>query len=156
MAAVTIIDPITGDPANVVDGALETTATIVGPVIITGPVEVTQGTNPWITSGTSTVTGTVNTNLNGLTGFATTQYVVGTTPVQLTPSPLTGRSSTSIKVVTTTPSDTVFIGPLNTVTISNGYPLFNGDSVQLDLTDAQTIWAVGTSAGQLVYTLEIG
>ena len=106
--------------------------------------------------GTSTVTGTVSTNLNGLTTFQTSQYTVGISAVQLTPTPLVGRSSMSIKVKSTTGTDMVYIGNSSSVTASTGYALFNGDSIQMDLTPAQVIWAIGTSAGQIVYVMEIG
>lgn len=107
-------------------------------------------------SGTSTVTGTVNANIEGLTNFQTSQQTIGLTAIQLTPSPLTNRSSMSIKADTTSSLDMVYIGNSSSVTTANGYALFDGDSIQMDLTPAQTIWAIGTSAGQIVYILEIG
>lgn len=106
--------------------------------------------------GSSTVSGTVNTNLNGLNNWTTAQYTVGTSSVQITPTPLTNRSSVSVKVVTTTSTDAVYIGTTSGVTTGTGYILFNGDSVQLDLTPSSTIYAIGTSAGQKVYSLELG
>ena len=107
-------------------------------------------------TGSATVSGTVNTNLNGLNSFQTSQYSVGTSAVQLSPTPLTNRSSLSVKVITTSKSDIVYVGNSNSVTISTGYPLFNGDSLQLDLTAAHEIWVIGTSAGQTAALLEIG
>ena len=108
------------------------------------------------TSGTSTVTGTVDANINGLSTFQTSQYVVGSTAVQLTPVPLVNRSSMSIKVKTTTSVDMIYVGNSNSVTTTTGYVLFNGDSLQLDLTAPQVVWAIGTSPGQTVYVMEIG
>lgn len=108
------------------------------------------------TSGSSTVTGTVNTNLNGLATFKTTQYDVGITAVQLTPSPLTNRSSMSIKVKCTSNTEAVYINTTNSVSTINGFPLFNGDSVQLDILGSEAVWAIATLAGQKVYTLELG
>lgn len=107
-------------------------------------------------TGSSTITGTVSSNLLGLNSFQTSQYTVGTAAVQLTVTPLTNRSSMSIKVKTTTSNDMVYISSTSGVTTSNGYILFNGDSIQLDLTPAHQIWAIGTSSGQSVYVLEIG
>lgn len=119
------------------------------------PIGSTGGALNVSTSGTSTVSGTVSANIIGLTTFATSQYTVGGSAVQLTPSPLTNRTSMSVKVVTTSSSDIVYIGNSNGVTTSTGYPLFNGDSIQLDFTPANVIYAIGTNSGQLVYVLEL-
>jgi hypothetical protein len=106
-------------------------------------------------TGTSTVTGTVNASIEGLTAFQTSQYTIGTSAVQLTPTPLTNRSSMSIKANLTS-TNLLYIGNSNAVTSSTGYALFNGDSIQLDLTPAQAIWAISTAASQIAYVLEIG
>lgn len=102
------------------------------------------------------VQGTVNVNLLGLNNIQTSQYTVGTSAVQITPTPLSTRSSISVKTSTTTNTDIVYIGPSNAVTTSNGYALFNGDTVQLDITATGTLWAIATSAGQTVYAIEVG
>lgn len=108
------------------------------------------------TGGTSTVTGTVNTNLNGLGSFKTTQYTVGVAAVQLAPTPLAGRTSLSVKVITAASQDTVYIGTTSGVLTTTGYVLFNGDSVQLDLTAVANIYAIASAAGQRVFVLEEG
>jgi hypothetical protein len=127
-------------------------------------VEVTQGTSPWTVSGSvtvsnfptsQTISGTVNTNLNGLVSFQTSQTTVGTSAVQLDSSPLSGRTSLSVKVITSGGA-IIFIGNSTSVTTSNGYPLFNGDSIQLDLTTAEHIWAISANTGQTACLLEIG
>lgn len=107
-------------------------------------------------TGSSTVSGTVNTNLNGLNAFQTSQYTVGTSAVQLTPSPLTGRSSLSIKVSTAGSQDTVYVGNSSGVTTATGYALFDGDSLQLDITTATSVYVIGSTAGQQVYVIEVG
>jgi len=107
-------------------------------------------------SGTSTVTGTVNANIEGLTTFQTSQYIIGTSAVQITPTPLANRSSMSVKAFNTSSLDIIYIGNSSGVTSSTGYGLYTGDSLQLDLTPAQQMWAIGTSAGQLLYVIEIG
>lgn len=107
-------------------------------------------------TGSSTVTGTVNANIEGLTAFQTSQYTVGTSAVQLTPTPLTNRSSMSIKANTLSGSAIVYVGNSSGVTTSTGYALFSGDSLQLDLTPAQQLWAISNQAGQLLYVMEIG
>jgi hypothetical protein len=106
-------------------------------------------------TGTSTVTGTVNASIEGLNAFQTSQYAVGLSAVQLTPTPLTNRSSMSIKALTTS-GNIIYVGNSNTVTTSTGYPLFNGDSLQIDLTGVQVIWAIASAAAQKVAILEIG
>lgn len=106
-------------------------------------------------SGTSTVSGTVNTNLNGLNVWSTSQVSVGTTAVQLAPSPLSTRSSISVKAMTTG-TNMVYVGNSAAVTTSTGYALFNGDSIQLDLTPTGNIWAIASAAGQTVFVLQLG
>jgi len=106
-------------------------------------------------TGSSTVSGTVETNLNGLNVWQTSQYSVGTSAVQLAPTPLSVRSSISIKANNTLNS-LVYIGDSAAVTTTTGYALFNGDSLQMDLTPDGVVWAISNNPGQLVYVLEIG
>jgi hypothetical protein len=98
--------------------------------------------------------GSIDVDLQGLTTFQTSQYTVGTSAVRLTTSPLSNRSSVSIKAVLSF-GNTVYIGNSNSVTASTGYPLYNGDSLQMDLTGAQQIWAISTAASQTVAVLEL-
>lgn len=109
-----------------------------------------------INTTSTPISGTVNANLNGLASFQTSQYTVGTSATQLTVTPLTGRSSLAVKVVTTASTEAVYIGNSSGVTTANGYPLFNGDSIEIDLTGAHSIYAIGTLAGQKVYVIEVG
>jgi len=95
-------------------------------------------------------------DLVGLNAIQTSQYTVGTSAVQLTPSPLSTRSSISIRVKTSSNTEAVYIGATNAVTTSTGYLLLNNDSIQIDITPSGTIWAIGSSAGQTVYVLELG
>lgn len=90
----------------------------------------------------------------GLSDFSTSQYSVGTGPVQLAPTPLTGRSSISI-TIEADPNVAVYIGNSGSVSTSNGYPLYDGNSLQMDLTDASQIWAISSVVGQTVAVLEI-
>lgn len=105
-------------------------------------------------NGTSVVTGTVNTKQDGLNSFKTSQYSVGTSEIQVTPTPLTSRSSISLKVITTG-QDPVFFCQSPGSVMTEGYPLYSGDSVQMDLTPSGTIYAVSASPGQMLYVLEI-
>lgn len=90
----------------------------------------------------------------GLDAFQTSQYSIGTTATQLAPTPLANRSSISI-AITATPNTPVYIGNSSAVTTSNGYPLYDGSSIQLDLTDSGQVWAVSTAPGQIAALLEI-
>jgi len=107
------------------------------------------------TVGTSVVSGTVDVNLNGLNAFQTSQYPVGTGSVQITPTPLTNRSSVCLKAICPG-TNIIYIGNSSGVTTSTGYPLFNGDTVQMDLTPLDQIWAVGNANGNTLCALEIG
>lgn len=101
------------------------------------------------------IAGNVTTSEIGLSSFQTSQYNVTTSVQQLTPSPLVGRSSISLRVTATT-GEAIFIGNDNTLTIMSGYPLYNGDTLQMDLDDNHEIWAIASDSGQIVYILEIG
>lgn len=106
-------------------------------------------------TGSSTITGPVSTDLNGLANFKTTKYTIGTSAVILATPALTNRSSMSFKAVCTGGS-AIFIGNSSGVTTSTGYILFNGDSLQLDLTGATSPYAIADAAAQTLYVLEIG
>lgn len=104
---------------------------------------------------TAVITGPVDVIIDGLNTFQTSQYTIGTSAVQLTPVPLVNRSSISIKAVIPTFTDVVYIGNSPGVTSSTGYPLTNGDSLQMDLKPSQVIYAIGTTSGLKVCVLEI-
>lgn len=105
-------------------------------------------------NGTSVVTGTVTTDQAGLTSFQTSQYAVGVTATHLAPSPLTNRSSVSI-TIEASPNVAVFIGNSSAVTITTGYPLYDGSTIQLDLTPTGNVWAVCATTGSIAAVLEI-
>lgn len=107
-----------------------------------------------VSSGSSTVSGTVSTNVLGLNVFQTSQYAVGMSAVQITPTPLTNRSSMSIKAVCTG-SNAIYLGNSNSVTTSTGFPLFNGDVTNLDLTGASQVWAIASAVSQTMYAMEL-
>lgn len=98
--------------------------------------------------------GAINTVEQGLNSFQTSQYSIGTSPVQITPTPLTNRSSVSL-AITANPNVAIYIGNSNTVSITTGYPLYDGNTIELDLTPSGVIWAVSTVTGQTVAALEI-
>lgn len=106
-------------------------------------------------TGSSTVTGTVTSDQAGLTAFQTSQYTIGITEVQLATPPLAGRSSISIKVKSSDPSQGVLYSQMPGSVASTGYLLEDGESMQLDLTDVGDIYVVGTAVGQKLYVVEI-
>lgn len=104
--------------------------------------------------GVSTITGPVTTVEGGLDSFQTSQYTIGASAIQLTPIPLPDRSSISLRVKADA-GIAIYIGPSASVTVNNGYPLYDGDTLQMDLTPSNTIYAISTIPGQIVAILEI-
>lgn len=115
----------------------------------------TSGALNVFTTGNSTVSGTVTTEQAGLDSYKTTQYTVGTTEIQLAPTPLTNRSSVSFKIHTSSGTDFVLFAQSPGQAAINGYRLDDGESMQMDLTDSGSIYVIGSSAGQKIYLLEI-
>lgn len=115
---------------------------------------IVDDTGHLLTTGTATLAGPVTTEVAGLNSFKTSQYALGTTEQQITPTALPNRSSISLKVVCTG-GNAIYFSATSGTALTQGYPLFNGDSVQMDLTPDGTIYAVATAAGQLMYVLEI-
>lgn len=155
-----IKDPDTGNTLHInADGSIDTNVVISA---ASDSIKISDGVDTMAVNADGsinvqgTVSGTVTTNESGLANIQTTQYTVGTSSVQLTPSPLANRKSISIKAHTTSVTELVYIGNSSGVTTSTGYPLFDGDSLQIDLTAANNLYVIGTLAGQKVYVLEIG
>src|SRR5271166_4671363 len=88
--------------------------------------------------------GSINVELEGLPSFQTSVYMVGTSAVQITPTPLTNRSSIGFKAICST-NQMIFIGNSSGVLSTTGYPLFNGDSLQMDLTGSHQVWAIASA-----------
>ena len=118
-------------------------------------IPVTLASNQSPISIAGTISGTVNSNVAGLNIFQSSQQTIGLIAVQVTPTPLTNRSSLSLRVTTTSSSAAIYIGPSSGVTVFNGYPLYNGDTLQMDLTPVNTIYAISNIAGQTLFILEI-
>lgn len=138
------------DSTNIVDGFDPTKkATVTAGLAV--KVDATDTVQPVVINS-----GVVGTNILGLNNLQTSQQIVSTTAVQLASSSLPTRSSMSVKVTTTSNQDIVYLGVSNLVTSSNGYALFNGDSIQLDITPSGHVWAIATNPGQLVYIMEVG
>lgn len=93
-------------------------------------------------------------DMAGLNSFQTSQYTIGTSAVQLTPTPLANRSSVSFRVEAD-PNIPVYIGNNSSVSTTNGYPLYDGDTLSMDLTPSDTMYAISTAPGQVIAVLEI-
>jgi hypothetical protein len=102
------------------------------------------------------VDGSIDVDLQGLTAFQTEQYTINTSAVQITPIPMPERSSIGFKAICTSSTDAVYIGNSSAVTVSTGYPLFSHDTLEMDLEGTDTIYAIGTSAGQTLCVIELG
>lgn len=105
-------------------------------------------------NGTSTIVGPVTTKEDGLNTFKTSQYTVGSSEIQITPTPLANRSSISLKVQATS-SNSILICDASGNVLNDGYPLFDGDNLQMDLTPTGLIYAQATAPGQKLFVLEI-
>lgn len=98
--------------------------------------------------------GNTNANIEGLNAFQTSQYIIGVTAVQVAPTPLVNRSSVSFRVEADR-GIPIYVGNNSSVTISTGYPLYDGDTLSMDLTPTDTIYAISTAANQVLAILEI-
>ena len=98
--------------------------------------------------------GSTNANIEGLSSFQTSQYVIGTTPVQVTPTPLANRSSISMRIEAAS-GVPVYLGNSSAVSTTNGYPMYDGDTLAMDLTPTDTIYFVSTAPGQVVAVVEL-
>lgn len=133
---------------------------------IPGTVTVDQGTTPWEVAGDVNIAasngdalvstdGALNVSIQGLDEFQTSTYTVGLTAIQITPSPLANRSSIGFKAICAV-GEIIYIGASNAVTTSTGWPLANGEALQMDLTSGQQIWAIASAAAQNLRVIEIG
>jgi hypothetical protein len=103
---------------------------------------------------TQPVSGTVTADVAGLNNFQTSQYTVGASAVQITPTPLNNRSSVALKAVCTT-GNAIYIGTTSGVTTSTGFPLYNENSLDMDLTGVNTIYAIASAASQTLCVVEL-
>lgn len=140
------------------DGSINVNATGGG---VASNVSIVQGGNTAIVNPDGSLSvntvnsGTQATNLTGLTDYKTSQYTIGLTEVQLAPTPLANRSSISFKIHTSGPAEFVLFSQAPGSVAATGYRLDDGESMQLDLTGAGSIYVVGSSAGQIVYLVEL-
>lgn len=98
----------------------------------------------------------VETPIKSLAVLKNTRTTVGGTAVEITASaPLANRRSVSIKAICSG-SNFVYIGSSSAVTTSNGYPLANEQSLDLEVDATTLIWAIASAASQAVAVLELG
>lgn len=105
-------------------------------------------------TGSATITGDVTSHEAGLDSFQTNQYAVNLSVLQVTPVPLANRSSITLRVDRDN-IGAIYIGATNTVSTTTGYPLFAGDTLSMDLTPSNAIFAVSDTIGQILAVLEI-
>lgn len=110
-------------------------------------------------AGTAGVFLTAPAPIAGLSaGAATTRRTVGTTAVQLDPTPLAVRSTVEVQYIATGAANNgkVHVAFGNGVSSSNGRELAPGESWTLDITAAVPLWAIASAAGQQVQLTELG
>jgi len=147
--------------------SLSSTSNALDVYLTNATVAVTQSSGPWtqnltevggtaISLGQTTAANSVPVTLAALPTFQTSQYTIGTSATQITPTPLANRGGVGFKALTTLPSIAIYIGNSSGVTSSTGYPLFNKDTLDMDLDSGEPIWAISTAASQTLYVIEIG
>lgn len=77
---------------------------------------------------------------------AATQTPVGVSAVQL---PNTG-TVLGVMLKAISPGQIVYIGTTSAVSTTTGFPLSDGDSIILEVSNANQVWAVATASGQRV------
>ena len=93
--------------------------------------------------------------LESLTVWKTSQVAVGISAVQIAATPFYGRVTISLKAICPGGVGLVYVGPDDSVTTDNGFPLADGAVVDLDLDEIGTVWAIGDINGLRLAALEI-
>jgi hypothetical protein len=101
----------------------------------------------------------VESTIPALSGsFSVAQFSVPNGSSAPIPSSITGRKTLSIKCQIGGSSG-IFIGPTSAVTASGagaGYGLFNGDTLDLDIDESVTVYAIANAVGAILHVLELG
>lgn len=93
--------------------------------------------------------------IKSLAGLQVTRTNMTTTAGKVVATPMTNRRAISIKAICSG-SALVYIGTSNAVTAGNGYPLSDGQSIDLDVDDTVTeIWGIASTGTQAVSVIEI-
>jgi hypothetical protein len=82
--------------------------------------------------------------------FTTAQFTVGTTASKIADA---GSRGDSVRVRNTHATNTLFVGPDNTVTTGNGYPIPAGQTETFNF--SLTLWAIASGAGTTVGVLGV-
>lgn len=97
----------------------------------------------------------VETPVKALAGLKVTRTSMTGTATKVVSAPQTNRRSLAIRAICSG-SALVYIGANSSVTASNGYPLSDGQSIDLDLDDSVTeIWGIASSGTQAVAVVEV-
>lgn len=92
--------------------------------------------------------------ISPLTAWETGGTSVGTSAVQIASGLTTGTKTISIKADGAN-NKQIHIGPNNSVSTANGYPLQAGDAVELEVNESTNIYAISSSGGQTVYWMAV-
>jgi len=78
------------------------------------------------------------------------RVTVGGTAVQLTSS---GNVNGGVVIKALCPGQTIYIGTSSAVTTANGYPMSNGETLTLEVINANALWAIASAAAQEIAVL---
>lgn len=97
----------------------------------------------------------VETPLKALAGLSITRTSMTTTAAKVVATPRTNRRSIGIKAICSG-SALVYLGTSNSVTSGNGYPLSDGQSIDMELDDSVTeIWGIASTGTQAISVVEV-
>jgi hypothetical protein len=75
-------------------------------------------------------------------------------PVGMTPAALTASGSVlGLTLKCMCAGQTIYIGSDSSVSASTGWPLYDGDTFSVEVSDAANVWAVASAAGQRLAVL---
>lgn len=92
--------------------------------------------------------------ISSLSAGKTSQQTIGTSAVQVSITPLANRRSVSFKSLSSN-TDTIYIGFISGVTSGSGWPLDAGESMDLELDDTASFYAIAGAADQRLAILEL-
>ncbi len=151
------IAPSQLDASQVLPGAYDDASSSLRTTLAAGTTIVISAADDSIKIGNGTgnfagVTATGGLTTSELSGvqFQTSQYIIGTSAVQVTVTPLTGRKSISLKS-----AGVIYVGNSSGVTTSTGFLLNSGEAVSMDLDGSHVIYAISSGSGQKLYALEL-
>jgi hypothetical protein len=78
------------------------------------------------------------------------QFTVGISPL---PLPSTGTAIRGVTLKAMSPGQTIYIGTSNALTASSGFPLSDGDSIGIEVNNANQIYVMATANNQRLAVL---